>query len=115
MGLNIRSTQLLGVPVLFAALLVSAPPADALPESTIKRECQEANGSYHTAVIDGHRYSRCCYKDIDGEHDCDNYKDGEHTGSDSDIAAQQPSAEPTPPPLRPSIPVAPLPTAVNPR
>ncbi|MGV0718444.1 hypothetical protein ABQE93_23860 [Mycolicibacterium sp. XJ662] len=112
---NIRSTQLLGIPVLIAALLASAPAAGALPESTIKRECKEANGSYHTAVFDGHRYSRCCYKDIDGEQDCDNFKDGEHTGSDSDIAAQQPQAEPTPPPVGPWIPVAPLPTAVNPR
>lgn len=108
-----RLVRLWAIITVFAELPVSVPLAQAHPESTIKSERKQAGGSYHTAVFDGHRYSRCCYKDIDGEHDCDMYKDGEYTGSDSDIAAQEPSTEPTPP--RPLVPVAPLPTVVNPR
>lgn len=62
--------------VAVGALTLGSPAANAIPESTIKSECQNAGGSYVTRVAGGIRYSSCCYKDINGLEHCDYYKDG---------------------------------------
>jgi hypothetical protein len=57
--------------------LLTAPPAGAIPESTIKSECAAANGEYFSQVNPaGQRVSSCCYKDYKGKKYCDMYIDG---------------------------------------
>lgn len=64
-----------------AAILFTAPPANAIPEGTIKAECKDAGGTYNTSVSGGTRYSSCDYKDIDGGWHSDQYTDGEYQGT----------------------------------
>jgi len=65
------------------AMVVTAPAAFALSESTIKSECAAANGTYTTTDNGpGGRISKCCYEDIDGKKWCDVYFDGVYEGTD---------------------------------
>lgn len=95
------------VPAAVGAILLTAPVANAIPEGTIKAECKDAGGTYNTSTSNGHRYSSCDYKDIDGGWHSDQYTDGEYTGTiDIEKDAPPPSGK---------TPVAPLPgLPVNP-
>jgi hypothetical protein len=65
---------------LTAVALVTVTPASALPisENTIRRECRLANGTYHTSVVEGTRFTSCTYRDIYGDRYTDYYHDGEY-------------------------------------
>jgi hypothetical protein len=82
-------------------LLVTAAPAtgEPLTESTIKSECQQANGDYTTYTEGGHRKSTCCYNDRLGNRYCDCYTDGEYQFTTPREVAPPPSS--SNPPLRP--------------
>jgi hypothetical protein len=67
-----------GAIALLVALTATAPAAYALSESTIKSECDQAGGEYTTTVINGDRYSMCCYRDNQGKYYCDGYKNGQY-------------------------------------
>ncbi|MCV7360715.1 hypothetical protein [Mycolicibacterium neworleansense] len=69
------------MPVMVGAFMLGAPPANAIPEGTIKAECKDAGGTYNTSSVNGHQYSSCDYKDIDGGWHSDQYTDGEYTGT----------------------------------
>ena len=86
------------------AMTVGAPLACAIPESTIKSECQQAGGTYGTTVVDGKRQSWCCYKDIKGIKHCDYYKDGVFDYTDTSPREIGPPTETTPPPVLPPAP-----------
>lgn len=92
------------IPVVFGALLLTAPAANAISEGTIKAECKDAGGTYNSSTSGGHRYSSCGYKDVDGGWHSDQYTDGEYTGT-IDIPKS------TPPPTSKTS-VAPLPPVV---
>ncbi|MCV7154270.1 hypothetical protein [Mycolicibacterium pyrenivorans] len=80
------------------AMMLTAPAGNAIPESTIKSECDDAGGQY-TIVTDGeHSYSRCCYLDINGVKHCDHYTDGRYTYETSNNTLEQPETPPPPPP-----------------
>jgi hypothetical protein len=55
------------------ALILTAPGASALPESTIKSECEKACGTY----THNNGTSTCTYKDIKGNRYTDVYENGE--------------------------------------
>jgi hypothetical protein len=59
---------------------VASPTAQAAPikESTIKKECKDACGSYTTTVKKGTRFSTCSYRDNSGDGYVDYYADGEY-------------------------------------
>lgn len=102
----------LGLPIGVGAIAVgatilTAPAAHALPESTIKNECDEANGQYKTEIDSiGRRWSECCYKAQDGTKSCDEYFDGVYQGT---YPATGAGTETTPPNRRPvSPPTAPI-------
>lgn len=64
-----------------AAFGVADAAGAKIPEKTIKSECRAANGGlYLTRVENGHRYSLCNYRDIDGNYYIDRYVDGEYVG-----------------------------------
>jgi hypothetical protein len=87
-----------GVAIAVGAIMLNAPAGNAIPESTIKSECDHAGGEY-TIVTDGeHSYSRCCYLDIKGVKHCDHYTDGKYTYETSNNTLEQPQ---TPPPPQP--------------
>lgn len=78
-------------------LVVTAPPGNAIPESTIQSECDSAGGTYTTTVVDGKRYSRCCYQDIKNKTHCDHYTDGTHTYTNLvDPGTPSPTTQPPP-------------------
>ena len=52
------------------ALILTAPGASALPESTIKSECKKAGGTY----THNNRTSTCTYKDFKGNRNTDVYE-----------------------------------------
>jgi hypothetical protein len=80
------------------AMMLTAPAGIAIPESTIKSECDKAGGEY-TIVTDGeHSYSRCCYRGLDGVKYCDHYTDGKYTYETSNNTLEQPETPPPPPP-----------------
>jgi len=83
------------------AMMLTAPVGNAIPESQIMSECDDANnGTYTTSIgSDGKRYSKCCYRDIDGVKHCDNYVDGTFTNTtvNSTLEPSQPSPPPPPP------------------
>ncbi|WP_237568397.1 hypothetical protein [Mycolicibacterium lacusdiani] len=76
------------------AMMLSAPAGNAIPESTIVNECDQAGGTYTTTVHEGKRYSKCCYRDIGGVQHCDNYQDGTYTTTDG--ALEVPPTQPPP-------------------
>ena len=79
------------------AMMLTAPAGNAIPESTIISECFAAGGTYTTTVgDDGKRHSKCCYRDINGVKNCDNYLDGTYTTTD--LLEQPPTSPPPPPP-----------------
>ena len=87
-----------GVAIAAGAMMLTAPSGNAIPESTIKSECDDAGGEY-TIVTDGeHSYSRCCYRDIKGVKHCDHYTDGKYTYETSNNTLEQPQTPPPPPP-----------------
>ena len=87
-----------GVAIAAGAMMLTAPSGNAIPESTIKSECDDAGGEY-TIVTDGeHSYSRCCYRDIKGVKHCDHYTDGTYTYETSNNTLEQPQSPPPPPP-----------------
>lgn len=86
-----------------AAILMTAPTANAISEQDIKSECEDIGGTYNSSVVKGHRYSSCDYT-IDGDLKIDTYTDGEYTGT-----LDKPASVP---PVKPSA-TAP-PSAVNP-
>jgi hypothetical protein len=87
-----------GVAIAAGAMMLTAPSGNAIPESTIKSECDDAGGEY-TIVTDGeHSYSRCCYRDIKGVKHCDHYTDGTYTYETSNNTLEQPQTPPPPPP-----------------
>ena len=87
-----------GVAIATGAMMLTAPSGNAIPESTIKSECDDAGGEY-TIVTDGeHSYSRCCYRDIKGVKHCDHYTDGTYTYETSNNTLEQPQTPPPPPP-----------------
>ena len=101
-----------GVAIAAGAMMLTAPTGNAIPESTIKSECDNAGGDY-TIVTDGeHSYSRCCYLDIKGDKHCDHYTDGKYTYETSNNTLEQPQ-DPPPPPPRGEV-VGPPATAVMP-
>ncbi|GAB3232757.1 hypothetical protein [Mycolicibacterium hippocampi] len=82
------------------AMMLTAPAGNAIPESEIVSECDAANGgTYTTTLNDGKRYSKCCYRDIDGNKECDNYVDGVYTNTtvNSTVEPSPPSPPPPPP------------------
>ncbi len=85
-----------------AAMILTAPAAQAISESTIQSECKAANGTYSTTVINGHRYSSCCYKDNEGNKLCDGYTDGTYTATYPDPGRMEPTAPP--PVAQPGLP-----------
>lgn len=87
-----------GAAIAAGAMMLTAPTGNAIPESTIKSECDAAGGDY-TIVSDGdHSYSRCCYLDIDGDKHCDHYTDGKYTYETSNNTLEQPQDPPPAPP-----------------
>jgi hypothetical protein len=99
-----------GVLIAAGAMILTAPVGNAIPESTIISECDSAGGTYTTTIVDGKRYSKCCYRDINGVKHCDNYLDGTYTTTDG--ALEQPPTSPPPPPGEvgsPATAVAPAP------
>ncbi len=87
-------------PVILGAFVLTAPVANAIPEGTVKAECQDAGGTYNTSTSGGHRYSSCDYKDIDGGWHSDQYTDGEYTGTiDIDKGAPPPTGKTSVAPL----------------
>ncbi|MDZ4232698.1 MAG: hypothetical protein U1C73_02815, partial [Dietzia sp.] len=78
------------------AVMLTAPAGNAIPESTIKSECAKANGQYHTSVLDGVRYSACCYVDYYGKKSCDFYEDGIYNITNPTL--ELPETTPPPPP-----------------
>jgi hypothetical protein len=66
----------------FGATLFASPIANAIPEKTIKSDCKSANGTYLSGSLNGHTYSSCTFKDIDGDTYTDTYVDGTYTGQD---------------------------------
>lgn len=97
------------------ALILTAATASAISEQQIQNECKQANGTYSTTVINGHRYSSCCYKDNQGNKLCDGYIDGNYTSTYPDPGRMEPTAPPPvgqpglPPPatVAPGAPVMP--------
>jgi hypothetical protein len=101
--------------------ILTAPAANAIPESTIKGECAAANGTYSTTVSEsGTRYSKCCYKDYQGNKYCDFYMDGTYVNQNPNLPTSptptqgfQPApvgplpVEQQPPPVNPTTPVSP--------
>jgi hypothetical protein len=82
------------------AMMLTAPVGNAIPESEIVSECDNANkGTYTTTIgADGKRYSKCCYRDINGVKNCDNYVDGSYTNTTVNNILEQPQSSPPPPP-----------------
>jgi len=80
------------------AMMLTAPVGNAIPESTIISECDSAGGTYTTTVADGKKYSKCCYRDINGVKSCDNYVDGTYTNTTANLVVDQPQSSPPPPP-----------------
>lgn len=72
-----------GFTIGIAGIVGSAAQAEAKPikESTIKSECKDAGGTYHTGVggITGIRFSSCNYAGADGVMYADYYENGEYT------------------------------------
>ncbi|PRC48136.1 hypothetical protein C6A85_81380, partial [Mycobacterium sp. ITM-2017-0098] len=96
----VRATRLAAGALAVAAgtMMATAPAGNAIPESTIKSECDAAGGEY-TIVSDlEHSYSRCCYLDIKGVKHCDHYTDGRYTYETSNNTLEQPPTPPAPPP-----------------
>lgn len=129
--LRVGARLMVAIAVAVAALMVTAPAGNAIPESTIQAECDKAGGTYTTTIADGKRYSRCCYQDINNKKHCDYYADGTYTHTNfTDPSPTPPTSqppgegvvgppatvvEPTPqPPPRPGNVVAPPATAVQP-
>ena len=82
-----------------AAMMLTAPVGNAIPESTIISECDSAGGTYTTTVgSDGKKYSKCCYRDINDVKHCDNYVDGTYTNTTVNNILEQPQSSPPPPP-----------------
>ena len=84
------------------AMILTAPAGNAIPESQIQRECDEADGEYRQVVEAGadgvlRSYSKCCYVDISGVKHCDNYVDGRYTNTTVNLE-QPPTTSPPPPP-----------------
>jgi hypothetical protein len=118
-----RSFTAAGVGAVAAgAILLTAPVANAIPEVTIKAECKDAGGTYNTSTSNGHRYSSCDYKDIDGGWHSDQYTDGEYQGTidierDAPDSGGKSTVAPPPAVIDPGLApttstVAPLPPAV---
>jgi hypothetical protein len=122
-----RRLALLAAAVAIAsgAITLGTPAAHAIPESTIKAECQKAGGTYTTGISSGFRFSKCCYTDISGKKWCDRYLDGEYEGTDPaaqgepgdtgtppkapvPTAPVQPPDVGTPPPPKPVVPIVPV-------
>ncbi len=82
------------------AMMLTAPAGNAIPESQIISDCDNANkGTYTTTLgTDGKRYSKCCYLDIDGVKHCDNYVDGTYTNTTVNNILEQPQSPVPPPP-----------------
>jgi hypothetical protein len=83
------------------AMMLTAPAGNAIPESQIISECDDANNGTYTTTIDaesGKRHSKCCYRDIDGVKHCDNYIDGTYTNTTVNNILEQPPGSPPPPP-----------------
>lgn len=104
------------------AMTLTAIPANAKPqtEAEIKAGCKAANGgTYGTAVVNGNRFSNCCYKDIDGEEFCDFYKNGEFTETVREASPAPTKPAGVPPPVvdqgvsQPPAPPASPPPVVN--
>jgi hypothetical protein len=88
--------------VSIGVVILAAPAAYALSESTIKAECKGASGTYTTTVLSsGDRETKCCYKDISGKKWCDVYLNGDYLGTDP-AAQVEPGNVGTPPKLDPS-------------
>jgi len=80
-----------------AAMMLTAPVGNAIPEQQIIDECNDAAGNYTTIVIDLVRYSTCCYRDIKGFTHCDHYVDGTYETTNNTLEPPQPSPPPPPP------------------
>jgi hypothetical protein len=79
----------------FGAMTLAASPANskAQTEAEIEKGCKAANGgTYVSRVVDGVRYSTCCYKDIKGLIWCDQFKNGVYTET-----LREPSPDPSKP------------------
>lgn len=81
-----RLNRMIAAAVAVGAIIVTAPAAHAerISESTIKKECKAAGGTYSTRVIEGigERHSSCTYADEDGDRWTDVYTNGEYQGTD---------------------------------
>jgi hypothetical protein len=90
-----------GVAIAAGAMMLTAPAGNAIPESTIRSDCDKANKGTYTTTLgsDGKRYSKCCYLDINGVKHCDNYVDGSYTNTtvNNILEPSQPSPPPPPP------------------
>lgn len=87
-----------GVAIVAGAMMLTAPAGNAIPESTIKSECDSAGGVYTIVSDIEHSYSRCCYVDYYGDKHCDHYTDGKYTYETSNNTLEQPQDPPPPPP-----------------
>jgi hypothetical protein len=86
-----------GVAIAAGAMMLTAPAGNAIPESQIQRECDDAKGEYTQVIVDGKSYSRCCYRGLDGVKYCDHYVDGTYTNTYHTLEPSQPSPPPPPP------------------
>ena len=85
-----------GAAIAAGAMMLTAPAGNAIPESQIQRECDNARGEYTQVIVEGKSYSRCCYKGLDGVKLCDHYVDGTYTNTYNIL--EQPETPPPPPP-----------------
>jgi hypothetical protein len=76
------ATAIIGAGLIAIGAVSLAPIANAIPEKTIKSDCKSANGTYHSGTANGHTYSSCTFKDVDGDTYTDTDVDGAYTGQD---------------------------------
>ena len=84
------------------AMVATAPLANAIPESTIQKECDDANhGTYSTGIdVNGDRQSSCTYTDSSGNLYIDTYTNGTYTGTNGPLVRHS-TPVPRPPTLAP--------------
>lgn len=78
--------------IAIGALTATAPPAYALSEQTIQKECLDAGGTYSSGVDkNGDRQSSCLYTDSSGDVYMDNYTNGAYTGTNGPLVRGRPT------------------------
>jgi hypothetical protein len=83
--------------------VLAAPPANALSEQQIQRNCEAAGGTYNRAPNDsaGNRLSSCCAKTSKGTTRCWDYVNGAYLPSEAPPPTTQPPVDL--PPVGPGV------------